>query len=60
MKVKVIPVKRKDIHDFYTGDVLDDKVYEVLEISKHGLYRIVDESGEDYLYPSEMFEIVEK
>lgn len=60
MKVKVIPTKRKVAGDFYTGDILDDKVYEVLEISNHGFYKIVDESGEDYLYPPEMFTIIEE
>ena len=33
------------------------KIYEVLTVEK-GWYRIVDDSGEDYLYPPEMFEIV--
>ena len=37
----------------------DDKIYEVVSIER-GCYRIVDESGEDYLYFSEMFEIVEE
>jgi 7,8-dihydro-6-hydroxymethylpterin-pyrophosphokinase len=31
------------------------KVYEVQRI-EHGWYRIIDESGEDYLYPPELFE----
>lgn len=34
-----------------------DKVYTVISIEK-GWYRIVDDSGEDYLYPSELFEII--
>lgn len=34
------------------------KEYEVLSIEK-GWYRIVDDSGEDYLYPPEMFDIME-
>lgn len=33
------------------------KIYTVLSIEK-GWYRIVDDSGEDYLYPPESFEIV--
>ncbi len=36
-----------------------DKVYSVLSVEKEW-YRIVDDSGEDYLYPPEMFEIVEE
>lgn len=36
-----------------------DKVYTVLSVEK-GWYRVVDDSGEDYLYPPEKFEIVEE
>ena len=35
-----------------------DKVYTVLSL-ENGWYRLVDDSGEDYLYPPENFEIVE-
>ena len=34
------------------------KLYEVLEDSvaaEHGQLRVIDESGDDYLYPSKMF-----
>ena len=34
------------------------KIYEVLEdeqAERHGLLRVVDESGEDYLYPRALF-----
>ena len=41
------------------GNIIDDKVYDVVSVEK-GCYRIVDENGEDYLYFSELFEIVEK
>ena len=33
------------------------KIYEVLSVEK-GWYRIKDDSGEDYLYPPDGFEIV--
>lgn len=36
-----------------------DKIYEVLSTEK-GWYRVVDDSGEDYLYPPEQFEIVKE
>lgn len=39
--------------------LLNNKVYDVISIEKEW-YRIVDETGEDYLYPPEGFEIVEK
>jgi hypothetical protein len=38
------------------------KVYELLpdaSASKHGQLRVVDESGEDYLYPKEFFVCIE-
>ena len=34
------------------------KIYTVLSIEKDW-YRIVDDSGDDYLYPPQLFEIVE-
>ncbi|MBR1647600.1 MAG: hypothetical protein IJ685_12630 [Selenomonadaceae bacterium] len=56
MKVKYIGNREADIPDSYKifMDLLPDKVYEVLSI-ENGWYRIVDESGEDYLYPTENF-----
>ena len=50
MKVKYIGEREVDI--------IPVKIYEVLSI-EHGWYRIVDESGEDYLYGPSKFEIVE-
>lgn len=35
------------------------KIYDVLSVEKNW-YRIVDDSGEDYLYPPEAFEIVQE
>ena len=39
-------------------ELTHDKVYEVLSVEKEW-YRIVDDSDDDYLYPPELFEIVE-
>ncbi len=39
-------------------DIIPGNIYEVLSI-EHNWYRIVDESGEDYLYEPSPFEIVE-
>ncbi|MFI3209044.1 MAG: hypothetical protein R3Y24_09430 [Eubacteriales bacterium] len=33
----------------------NEKIYDVLSIEK-GWYRIIDDSGEDYLYPPKYFE----
>lgn len=35
------------------------KVYDVISVEK-GWYRLIDDSGEDYLYPPEQFDIVEQ
>jgi len=52
MKVKYI--RETDLATF-----INNKEYEVIS-EEGGWYRIVDETGEDYLYPPENFEIVEK
>lgn len=39
--------------------LIRDKVYEVLSI-EYGYYRIVDETGNEYLYRSKFFEVVEE
>lgn len=36
-----------------------DKIYDVKSIEKKW-YRIVDDSGEDYLYPPHLFDIVDQ
>lgn len=36
-----------------------DKIYSVISVEKNW-YRIVDDTLEDYLYPPELFEIVEE
>ncbi len=60
MKVKVIEENRKLMGEFSTEDLLKDKVYEAeIDGGKHHWFRIIDESGEDYLYPPDIFEIVE-
>lgn len=35
------------------------KVYDVISVER-GFYRIIDDSGEDYLYPPDNFEIIEE
>jgi hypothetical protein len=46
----------------YEGLLERWKVYPVLEdadAESHGQYRVIDASGEDYLYPKEYFSLVE-
>ena len=52
MKVRCIKGTR-------SGDVAEGKIYEVLS-TEGGWYRIIDASNEDYLYPPEMFDIIER
>jgi hypothetical protein len=44
-----VSLEKRKIYVAFTDDAAD----------KHGLMRIVDESGEDYLYPSKLFAQVE-
>ena len=61
MKVKIIEEKRKMMGEFSTEDLLKDKVYNAeIDNGKHKWLRIIDESGEDYIYPPEIFEIIEE
>jgi hypothetical protein len=51
-------VKNED----YPASLEVRKIYEVLpdkKAEKHGLVRIIDESGEDYLYPQDFFVSIE-
>ena len=60
MKVRVIETQREKA-PCTTRDLLKGKVYDVIEIvPEWGWYRIVDECGEDYMYPPELFEVVEE
>ncbi len=45
--------------DFDGGDVLPGLAYEVMG-EERGMLRIVDESGEDYLYPARAFHQLSK
>ncbi len=45
-------------NDGYSASLETRKIYLALRdaaAEKHGLWRIVDESGEDYLYPKALF-----
>lgn len=56
LNVKYIGKREKDVPNSYKifMDVLPGKVYDVLSV-EGGWYRLIDESGEDYLYPPEKF-----
>lgn len=53
-------VKAKYIGESAPFELLNGKVYEVLEVDEEeGWYRVVDETGEDYLFTPDSFEVVE-
>ena len=52
-------MKVRHIKNTISMCLTENKIYEVLSIEK-GWYRIVDDTGEDCLYPPEAFEIAEK
>lgn len=37
--------------------LLHDKIYDVISVER-GLYRIIDETNEDYLFFPELFEVI--
>ena len=62
MKTKLFDRKtcgEEPLGELSASDLTVGKVYEVLSVEK-GWYKIVDDSGEDYLYPPELLEIVEE
>jgi len=49
-------------NDGFRASLEKMKIYEIIpdEIArKHHQYRVVDESGEDYLYPEELFVVID-
>ena len=62
MKVKYIKGKKENfLVEDNSIDLTPGAIYEVLEITKKfGFYRVIDDSGEDYCYPPNFFEIVEE
>ncbi len=59
LKQRVIFIKVKFIGETDPIYMINGKVYEVISIEKTW-YRIVDEEGEDYLYPPELFEVIDE
>ena len=56
----VVCVSREDCGDISTDDLTIGRLYEVMGAAdKHGMLRLIDDSGEDFLYPSALFETVE-
>ena len=46
----------------YRASLVVRRIYEAIpdpEASRRGLLRVIDESGEDYLFPNDLFEAIE-
>lgn len=56
----VVCISREGGGDFSTDDLTLGGLYAVIQSAdSHGMIRIVDDSGEDYLYPVAMFAAAE-
>ncbi len=56
----VVCVSREGFGDFSADDLTLGRLYEVLaQPDKLGMMRIIDDSGEDYLYPALLFDAVD-
>ncbi|MBK5931138.1 hypothetical protein CCR82_11535 [Halochromatium salexigens] len=52
-------LQKEQLGDLSGDDIHVGRLYEVLETdAEHGMIRIIDESGDDYLYPEACFEPV--
>lgn len=55
----VVCLHKQDLGDFSGEDVSLGRLYEVVDDNAgQGMMRIIDDSGEDYLYPASWFEPV--
>ena len=56
----IVCISREDCGDLSTDDLTLGRLYEVKATAdSRGMIRIIDDSGEDYLYPQSLFETVE-
>lgn len=56
----IVCISREDCGDLSTDDLTLGRLYEVkTPADSRDMIRIVDDSGEDYLYPQSLFETVE-
>lgn len=57
---QLVPIQDgKLVHTLSYHDLTPGKVYEVMNIDRHGWYSVVDDSGDAYIYPDTVFETVE-
>ncbi len=52
-------MKVKYIKETISLCLTKNKIYDVVS-TENGWYRIIDDTGEDYIFPPENFEVIEK
>jgi hypothetical protein len=56
----MVCVSREGLGEFSADDLTLGRLYEVLApADSQGMVRVIDDSGEDYLYPVSLFDVVE-
>ncbi|MDP2880801.1 MAG: hypothetical protein Q8N89_04370 [Azonexus sp.] len=56
----MVCVSREGLGEFSADDLTLGRLYEVLSPEDtQGMVRVIDDSGEDYLYPASLFDAVE-
>jgi hypothetical protein len=56
----VVCISREGFGDFSTDDLTPGRLYEVVDpTDEHDMVPVMDDSGEDYLYPATLFVPVE-
>ena len=56
----VVCVSREGMGEFSADDLTLGRLYEVLSSAdSQGMVRVIDDSGEGYLYPASLFDTVE-
>jgi hypothetical protein len=54
----VVCIEKPVMGEFSNDDVTTGHIYEILNEEAHGFIRLIDDSGEDYLYPEKFFDAV--
>jgi len=56
----IVCISREDCGDLSTDDLTLGRLYEVITpVDSRGMVRVIDDSGEDYLYPLSLFDTVQ-
>ena len=56
----MVCVSREGLGEFSADDLTLGRLYEVLSPDDtHGMVRVINDSGDDYLYPISLFDVIE-